>query len=110
MAEDEKTYTIRCRLCERDFEVVGYRRRALTRLCPYCAEVVAKVRHRVRDARRARGGAKTAPCHRGPYDQVSDDALMSARKKPRGCSDVRWRIELRRRRNAAFYGLFGDKP
>jgi hypothetical protein len=41
---------------------------------------------------------------------VSDDALMSARKKPRGCSDVRWRIELRRRRNAAFYGLFGDMP
>ncbi len=43
---------------------------------------------------------KTAP--------VSVEIIMKARKKPKGVSDVRWRIELRRRANKKRYsnGIF----
>lgn len=36
---------------------------------------------------------------------VSNRTIMSARDKPPGCSDVRWRMELRRRLNKEYYGL-----
>lgn len=41
---------------------------------------------------------------------VSAAELAHAHKKPASCSDVRWRIELRRRRDARYYSAFGDKP
>jgi hypothetical protein len=31
-------------------------------------------------------------------NQIATQVLQAARKKPAGCSDVRWRIELRRRK------------
>ena len=31
--------------------------------------------------------------------------IMNARRKPEGVSDVRWRIELRRRQNPGYYDL-----
>lgn len=34
---------------------------------------------------------------------VSPDAIMSAKRKPKGVSDVRWRIELRRRADPGRY-------
>jgi len=34
-------------------------------------------------------------------------ALMTAKRKPENTSDVRWRIELRRRARADYYALFG---
>ena len=39
---------------------------------------------------------------------VSVEIIMKARKKPKGVSDVRWRIELRRRANKKRYsnGIF----
>ena len=36
---------------------------------------------------------------------VTQEVLMHARKKPRNCSAVRWRIELRRRQNPGYYAL-----
>ena len=36
---------------------------------------------------------------------ISNEVLMKATKKPKRCSDVRWRIELKRRAYAARWGL-----
>lgn len=38
-------------------------------------------------------------------EPLSDEEITSAEKKPRGVSDVRWRIELRRRRKRSYYDL-----
>lgn len=35
------------------------------------------------------------------FDPVTFSTLRNAKTKPRGCSDIRWRIELGRRRMAA---------
>ena len=39
------------------------------------------------------------------YQAVSNDILFKATKKPKRCSDVRWRIELKRRAYVAQWGL-----
>lgn len=39
---------------------------------------------------------------------VSTDTIMSARTCPRGCSAVRWRIELRRRANPEYFAMCGN--
>lgn len=39
---------------------------------------------------------------------VTQEVLMCARQKPANCSDVRWRIELRRRANAEYFRVCGD--
>ena len=41
---------------------------------------------------------------------IPDAELAHAHKKPASCSDVRWRIELRRRRDARYYSAYGEKP
>ena len=38
------------------------------------------------------------------YQAVSNDILLKATKKPKRCSDVRWRIELKRRAYVAQWG------
>ena len=38
---------------------------------------------------------------------VPFEALKKAKRKPANTSDVRWRIELRRRARAEYYALFG---
>lgn len=39
---------------------------------------------------------------------VSNNEIMKAKKKPKGVSDIRWRIELRRRANSSYYSKFGE--
>lgn len=39
---------------------------------------------------------------------VSNAEIMKATKKPAGVSDIRWKMELRRRRNKAYYAMSGD--
>jgi len=41
--------------------------------------------------------------------QFSMKTLSCAKTKPSWCSDIRWRIELRRRKNAFYYRNFGDR-
>lgn len=41
---------------------------------------------------------------------MSPTELAKARTKPAGCSDVRWRIELRRRRSVPYFSAYGEKP
>lgn len=38
---------------------------------------------------------------------LSLDTVMNAPCRPRGCSEVRWRCELRRRANPEYYAQFG---
>jgi len=38
---------------------------------------------------------------------ISTNEIMKAKKKPLGCSDIRWRIELRRRMNTDYYATAG---
>ena len=38
------------------------------------------------------------------------DGIMAARTKPPHMSDVRWRIELRRRANPGWYELLPESP
>ena len=56
--------------------------------------------------------------HRVDYRKAFADAIRAvtvvplgeltrAKTKPRNCSDVRWRIELRRRKNAEYYQMCG---
>lgn len=40
---------------------------------------------------------------------VSNETIMSARKKPLGVSAVRWRMELRRRADPMRYALTGGE-
>ena len=40
---------------------------------------------------------------------TTNDTIMSAARKPKGVSDVRWRIELRRRANPLRYALLGRR-
>lgn len=44
------------------------------------------------------------------WNYPSRHEIKYAKKKPSGMSDVAWRIELRRRENAAYYDKFGDAP
>lgn len=48
------------------------------------------------------------------YEALPPERIMGAKKKPAGCSDVRWRIELSRRRLAkkfpARYKCLGFLP
>lgn len=44
--------------------------------------------------------------HRG-LDPISPSSLAKAKVKPRNCSDVRWRIELRRRRAVKSHNCHG---
>lgn len=41
------------------------------------------------------------------YEALPPERIATARRKPAGCSDVRWRIELSRRRMAA---AFNGRP
>ena len=45
---------------------------------------------------------RVKPDETGP---LSDDEITTAEKRPRGVSDVRWRMELRRRSNRSYYDL-----
>ena len=57
-------------------------------------------RRKYRKAEKASGGGD--PGERRAWADCSvrahDEEIMTAKKKPTGCSDARWRIELRRRR------------
>ena len=40
---------------------------------------------------------------------VSEKVRVRAKRRPKGMSKVRWRIELRRRANAEYYDLMGSE-
>lgn len=87
-----------CPLCERPFTGRGR-----SRFCPACREVVRKREHRLLEKReKAALSALIVEANACAFP-ASDATIATARKKPRGVSDVRWRIELRRRANPEYY-------
>ena len=57
-----------------------------------------------------RGGFRQAMVCAGMQGVRSLDGIMAARTKPPHMSDVRWRIELRRRANPGWYELLPESP
>lgn len=55
---------------------------------------------------RARGKSAEDMCHK--FCRLTDADIMGAARKPPLCSDARWRIELRRRRNERRYKYAED--
>ena len=101
-----ETYTLKCRVCGREFTVTGARRKG-TKYCDECRALVDRMHKRESDKRRkhTRKAETDDDAMRTyfPYDQISSGELASAKKKPARCSDARWRIELRRRANKDYY-------
>jgi hypothetical protein len=84
-----------------------------TQVC--CSKECQKKRHRRYCA--AYRKSKQNALKRNPRDfeaalkattLVTLEVLMRARRKPRNCSAVRWRIELRRRQNPGYYALLNE--
>lgn len=97
-----------CEQCGKRF--TDDRRRV--KFCPGCAKARQRERSResIKDGKRYHGGI-------GEFDAWADyspenraETLRKANTKPKWCSDVRWRIELRRRRGGGWYENFGCKP
>ena len=126
-----ETYTLKCRVCEREFTVTGARRKG-TKYCDDCRPLVDRMHKRESDKRRrraqekkrrslavsksehqkpetrnpkklTRGGIRQAMVCAGLQGVRTLDGIMAARTKPPHMSDVRWRIELRRRANKDYY-------
>ena len=57
-----------------------------------------------------RGGIRQAMICAGLHGARTLDGIMAARTKPPHMSDVRWRIELRRRANPGWYELLPESP
>ena len=79
--------------------------------CPQCGKVWTHTTTKkgrmcatCRNARWRKRYAKNADCTKAG---VSFRELRNARKKPKGTSDIRWRLELRRRANPEYYAQFG---
>lgn len=78
--------------------------------CPECGREHDLRRRRETHKREKRGGACTGYCKTTKrVEALALDSLTSAKRKPAGCSAVRWRIELSRRRLAAV-GLLDMLP
>ena len=80
-------------------------------VCPRCGKVWTRTTTKkgrmcatCRNARWRKHYAKNADCTKAG---VSFSELRKARKKPKGISDIRWRLELRRRENPEYYAEFG---
>ncbi len=108
-------------------------RQGRTRYCRECARLVKQMqtnkcqrrRRELKEKRRrvsnqkpetrnpkklTRGGIRQAMVCAGLQGVRSLDGIMSARTKPPHMSDVRWRIELRRRANPGWYELLPENP
>ena len=107
MASDASNLTVRCRLCEREFAVASAYARSKAKYCPECRAVVDEVRKRKAKARHNAGRERdTATLYGIDHgDRDINRLIAEAKTKPDCVSDARWRIELRRRRDKAYYSL-----
>ena len=130
-----ETLKRKCLLCE-EIMTLGPRQ-GKTRYCRECARLVKRMqvnkcqrrcREREKKRRRlavsnqkpetrnskpetlTRGGIRQAMICAGLQGVRSLDGIMAARTKPPHMSDVRWRIELRRRANPGWYELLPECP
>ena len=130
-----ETLKRKCLLCE-EIMTLGPRQ-GKTRYCRECARLVKRMqvnksqrrcRELAKKRRRlavsnpkpetrnskpetlTRGGIRQAMICAGLQGVRSLDGIMAARTKPPHMSDVRWRIELRRRANPGWYELLPESP
>lgn len=100
-----KGYVVTCACCKQAFEAVQANQY-------YCSACRAKYGRSVYNhgAAQERQREDRAALSKGRKcgKIISNNVIMSALTKPDGCSDVRWRIELRRRQNESYYGNYGD--
>lgn len=80
-------------------------------VCPRCGKVWTRTTTKkgrmcvtCRNARWRKRYSINADCTKVGVALAS---LRTARKKPKGISDIRWRLELRRRANPEYYAEFG---
>ena len=111
-----------CPLCEQEFVT----RSPNGIYCRECASLIKSHRQRRKyRQRKANGDAPVAmrlgkPLTRGQFRHAmvcagllgvhTTDGIMGAKAKPPHISDVRWRIELRRRANPGYYNLLPECP
>ena len=132
-----ETLKRKCLLCE-EVMTLGPRQ-GKTRYCRECARLVKRMqvnksqrRRRALEKKRRRlavsnpkpetrnSKPETLTLTRGEFRQAmicaglqcvrTLDGIMAARTKPPHMSDVRWRIELRRRANPGWYELLPESP
>lgn len=81
----------------------------------FCCQACYKRNHRVQDRERQKVERKAAKAKATTAAWLPDvggrlaslDEIMRATKRPRNCSPLRWRIELRRRANAEYFRVMG---
>ena len=105
--DNANALTVRCRLCEREFAVASPYAVSKAKYCPECRAVVDEVRKRKAKARHNAGRERDTETLRGidHGDRDINRLIAEAKTKPDCVSDARWRIELRRRRDKAYYSL-----
>lgn len=101
-----------CEYCGKEYTVVcnGISR---SKACPECrrklikkgASNAGKATKARNELRRKSGVVQKRGTHYGSV--TSPEHISSAKEKPLCVSDVRWRIELRRRANPEYYRSFG---
>ena len=70
----------------------------------FCSD---RCRHNAEVARYKRSDCAALSVAMADSQSVSNEMIMRARRKPANTSEVRWRMELRRRANPERYSYFG---
>lgn len=107
MSDKPSNLTVRCKLCEREFAVASPYAVSRAKYCRECRAVVDEVRKKKKSARHNAGRERdSATLHGVDHgDRDINRLIAEAKTKPDCVSDARWRIELRRRRDKAYYSL-----
>lgn len=101
---DARIMDRRCIVCGRMFRVEvrrekdGRHYKRPRRTCSIACAQLARHRDGASEARRAESA----------HAAFDAEELRIAKARPAWCSPVRWRIELRRRRDPGYFALFGE--
>lgn len=96
----------RCEGCGREF-LYERHTNMRRRLCDSCRAERRRKRKQDCAKKESRALVDANDC---AFDYPDADAIMAAKEKPRGVSDIRWRMELRRRANEEYFANCGDWP
>lgn len=92
-------HTRKCVECGAEFTTKRYNKR-------YCSKRCARNAKAHRDKSRSYSNAVREAEHaRAVSAPVSNATIMTAKCKPANTSDIRWRMELRRRANPKYYEM-----
>ena len=108
-----KTHVAECDICGKKFEAKANNAKycekcriiALNRY--YKKESYKETKRRRKEMTKKFAALVDKPVNLDIGKLVGTKVIRSAKKKPAGVSDVRWRIELRRRQASEYYSQFG---